>query len=67
MMKRFKKNSLVVMALSILSILAVSSANAKDYPNHWPKRMTIAGGVMGASWYPRMIKYSEVLMREIPG
>lgn len=39
----------------------------KEYPANWPKKIVLAGGIMGGPWYPLMVKVSEVLMREIPG
>lgn len=43
------------------------SPSPAAYPDHWPKRVTVAAGIMGGPWYPLMVKVSEVLMREIPG
>ena len=59
----------LVMTCMILvwAAAGIFAKEASIYPSNWPKRITLAGGVMGASWYPLMIKYSEVLMREIPG
>jgi hypothetical protein len=42
------------------------TASPEPYPSHWPKRVTVAAGIMGGPWYPLMVKVSEVLMREIP-
>lgn len=33
----------------------------------WPKNITITAGPMGSPWYPAMVKWSELIMKEIPG
>ena len=33
----------------------------------WPKNITITAGPMGGPWYPAMVKWAELIMKNIPG
>lgn len=60
---------LLLMVFLLLStmISLVSFAQTTEYPSEWPERLTITSGTMGGGWYPVMVRFGDLIMKEIPG
>ena len=58
---------LLIIVVLLLGTMISLVSYAAEYPSEWPERLTMTSGLMGGGWYSRLVRFAELVMKDIPG